>query len=84
MRMEQTLTVSAYIGMDSIQRLKQNTDSEEQKQRFSQDPDEYLRYRKLVEAELNQRFKFVGLAKQSLYSGTDMGKLDYQWDTRAT
>ncbi|KAL5338350.1 hypothetical protein BJX70DRAFT_202212 [Aspergillus crustosus] len=33
--------------------------SDEQKQRFRDNPDEYLEYRKLVEQELNQRFKFI-------------------------
>jgi len=33
--------------------------TEEQKQKFRDDPAEYLRYRKLVEEELNQRFKFI-------------------------
>ena len=36
-----------------------STDTEEQKETFKKNPDEYLRYRKLVEAELNQRFRFV-------------------------
>ncbi|KAL2836227.1 putative dimethylaniline monooxygenase [Aspergillus pseudodeflectus] len=33
--------------------------SEEQKQKFRDDPAEYLHYRKMVEEELNQRFKFI-------------------------
>ncbi|OCK80948.1 FAD/NAD(P)-binding domain-containing protein [Lepidopterella palustris CBS 459.81] len=33
--------------------------SEEQKKQFREDPAAYLHYRKLVEAELNQRFKFI-------------------------
>lgn len=33
--------------------------SDEQKKTFKENPQEYLRYRKLVEAELNQRFKFI-------------------------
>ncbi|KAI9375098.1 putative dimethylaniline monooxygenase [Aspergillus egyptiacus] len=33
--------------------------TEDEKQRFRDDPAEYLNYRKLVEGELNQRFKFI-------------------------
>lgn len=33
--------------------------TDEQKKTFKNDPDEYLKYRKLVEEELNQRFKFI-------------------------
>ncbi|KAF2771591.1 putative dimethylaniline monooxygenase [Teratosphaeria nubilosa] len=33
--------------------------SEEQKKRFAEHPEEYLEYRKMVEGELNQRFKFI-------------------------
>ncbi|KAL4865169.1 hypothetical protein BDV12DRAFT_211233 [Aspergillus spectabilis] len=33
--------------------------TEEQKQKFRDDPAEYLQYRKMVEQELNQRFKFI-------------------------
>ncbi|KAL3464645.1 putative dimethylaniline monooxygenase [Aspergillus heterothallicus] len=33
--------------------------TEEQKQKFRDDPAEYLNYRKMVEEELNQRFKFI-------------------------
>ncbi|KAJ5783021.1 cyclohexanone monooxygenase [Penicillium paradoxum] len=33
--------------------------SEEQKKIFREKPDEYLRYRKEIEGELNQRFKFI-------------------------
>jgi hypothetical protein len=34
-------------------------DTEEQKKNFKENPEEYLKYRKLVEGELNQRLKFV-------------------------
>jgi cation diffusion facilitator CzcD-associated flavoprotein CzcO len=33
--------------------------TDEQKETFRENPAEYLKYRKLVEAELNQRFKFI-------------------------
>jgi hypothetical protein len=35
------------------------TDSEEQKERFRQNPEDYLEYRKNIEHELNSRFRFI-------------------------
>lgn len=34
-------------------------DTEEQKKRFREDPQHGLKYRKMMESELNQRFKFI-------------------------
>lgn len=33
--------------------------TEEQKQKFAQDPNHALKYRKMMESELNQRFRFI-------------------------
>jgi len=34
-------------------------DTEEQKKRFRDNPELYLKYSKMIESELNQRFKFI-------------------------
>lgn len=35
------------------------SDSEEQKAKWLEEPEEYREYRKMIERELNRRFKFV-------------------------
>ena len=60
-KMVPTLTVYTPIDPHNVTTYSQITDSEEQKKLFADVPEEYLKYRKLVEGELNQRFKFVRL-----------------------
>lgn len=35
------------------------SDTDEQKKRFAENPDLFLRYSKMIESELNVRFKFI-------------------------
>ena len=59
------------------------TDSEEQKENFTKNPEEYLKYRKAVEAELNQRFKFVCELKSKSIIRCSCSVPDHQWYSRA-
>jgi hypothetical protein len=36
-----------------------NPDTDEQKKRFAEKPELFLRYSKMIESELNVRFKFI-------------------------
>lgn len=47
-------------GLDQDVRLiRLSSDTDEQKKRFREDPKHALKYRKMMESELNQRFKFI-------------------------
>jgi hypothetical protein len=40
-------------------KLTFNIDTPSQKKRFAENPDLYLKYSKMIESELNQRFKMI-------------------------
>jgi hypothetical protein len=60
-RMERTLNVGSklYRSFEVRNEADYLADTEEQKERFVNDPEYYLQYRKLVEREINHRFKFI-------------------------
>jgi hypothetical protein len=47
------------MGEAYINHLPQPSDTEEQKESFKKNPESYLKYIKMIESELNQRFKFI-------------------------
>lgn len=60
------LNVSSYRRLRFVILLEENkkanqqtTDTQEQKKIFHSDPEQYHRYKKMIENELNKRFKLV-------------------------
>ncbi|KAJ7043072.1 FAD/NAD-P-binding domain-containing protein [Mycena alexandri] len=50
--------------------------SEEQKKRFSEDPKHAMKYRKMIESELNERFKFVVQGTPEQKASLEFGNKD--------
>jgi hypothetical protein len=48
-----------YHSTRVILMLTKLSDTEEQKEEFRKNPEKFLKYSKLIESELNQRFKFI-------------------------